>query len=134
MALQLYMIGLVVADMGRALEFYRRLDLAVPEGSEKRSHVQIKMDNGLTLFLDSRPAAWDAPTGQGETPAYTGSAEGYRVILEFYMESRAAVETRYNELVGFGYPSHRAPYVTPYGMYFAMIHDPDGNTILLSAS
>ena len=36
------------------------------------------------------------------------------------------------ELTGFGYQSQRAPYETSFGMYFAMIKDPDGNTILLS--
>jgi len=33
----------------------------------------------------------------------------------------------------FGYQSHRAPYINSFGMYFALIKDPDGNMILLSA-
>ena len=39
---------------------------------------------------------------------------------------------KYAELIDFGYQSHRAPYMTSFGMCFAMVKDPDGNTILLS--
>jgi len=42
------------------------------------------------------------------------------------------VDAKYTELTSFGYQSHRAPYETSFGMYFAMLNDPDGNTILLS--
>ena len=43
------------------------------------------------------------------------------------------MEAKYKELTGFGYQSHRDPYETSFEMYFAMVYDPDGNTILLSA-
>ena len=53
-----------------------------------------------------------------------------RVLLD----NRAALDAKYEELTGFGYDSHCAPYdVTP-ELRFAMVDDPDGNTILLSAS
>ena len=48
------------------------------------------------------------------------------------MNTRDAVEAKYTELIELGYQSHRAPYETSFGMCFAMINDPDGNTILLS--
>jgi hypothetical protein len=41
MALDLYMLGLVVEDMGRSLDFYRRLGLAVPDEADGQTHVQI---------------------------------------------------------------------------------------------
>ncbi|MDQ2806260.1 MAG: hypothetical protein M3Z04_04965 [Chloroflexota bacterium] len=132
--LQLYMLGLIVSDMGQALEFYRRLGLAVPADSEGKTHVGIKMDSGLTLFLDSRPSAWDAPTGSPAQPVGAASATGYGTVLEFYLTSRAEVDAKYHEMIGFGYLSHAAPFETRFGMYFALIHDPDGNTVLLSAS
>jgi hypothetical protein len=46
MALDLFMIGLMVQDMAEALTFYRRLGLDVPDGSENETHVQIKMGTG----------------------------------------------------------------------------------------
>lgn len=126
MALELYMVGVMVSDMDKAVEFYRRLGVDVPEGSETKHHVEIKM-SGLTFFLSTHRmnAKWD--------PAKTEASGGYRIILEFYLESRAALDAKYTEMIGYGYESHVAPYDTPFNTYFAMVNDPDGNTVLLSA-
>ncbi len=132
MALELYMLGLVVQDMGKSLAFYRRLGLAIPEGSEEQTHVEVKMGSGLTFFLDSRPSRWDPRFVRRDDPGGMEASDGYRSILEFYLKTRDAVEAKYTELTALGYQSHRTPYETSFGMYFAMINDPDGNTILLS--
>ena len=127
MALELYMVGVVVEDMPRAVEFYRRLGVAVPDGAEAQEHVEVAM-SGLTFFLSTKQAnaRWD--------PARADAAGGYRIVLEFYLEGREALDAKYDELTGLGYASHCAPYdVTP-ELRFAMVDDPDGNTILLSAS
>jgi len=131
-ALELYMLGLMVTDMGKSLEFYRRLGLAIPEGSENKTHVQVKMGSGLTFFLDSDPARWNSEFVKKHGPDSAESAEGYRSVLEFYFKTQHAVETKYAELTGFGYRGRRAPYRTTFGMCFALVDDPDGNTLLLS--
>jgi catechol 2,3-dioxygenase-like lactoylglutathione lyase family enzyme len=128
MALELFMVGVIVSDMRRAVEFYRRLGLAVPDGSEELEHVEVEM-SGLTFFLGTKSsnARWD-PT------ARDGPSGGYRIILEFYLETAAALDTKYAEMIGYGYEGHCAPYdVTP-ELRFAMVNDPDENTILLSAT
>ena len=132
MALDLYMLGRIVQDMRESVEFYRRLGLAIPEGSELQTHVQVKMGSGLTFFLDSNPTRWDPEFVRRDTPGHTEASGCYSSILEFFLKTRDAVDAKYTELAGFGYQSHRAPYETPFGMYFAMIKDPDGNVILLS--
>ena len=132
MALELYMIGLVVQDMGKSLAFYRQLGLAIPAGSEKNTHVEVKMEGGLTFFLDSRPDRWDPGFVRKGQQGYTKASENYGSVLEFYLKTRNAVDAKYDELTSSGYQSRRAPYETPFGMCFAMIDDPDGNTILLS--
>ena len=119
MALELYMVGVIAQDMDKSLEFYRRLGLAIPEGSDGQSHVGVKMGSELTFFLNSRGRLGELPSSG--------------VIFEFYLKERAAVDAKYNELIGFGYPSAHTPFVTSFGMYFAMVNDPDGHTILLSA-
>lgn len=135
MALELYMLGLIVQDMSKALAFYRRLGLAIPEGSEEQTHVSIPMGSGLTFFLDSRPKLWDPSFVSREPRSERESApERYASVLEFYLQTQEAVEALYHELIGCGYQSCRAPYRTSFGMYFAMINDPDGNTILLSGA
>lgn len=132
MALELYMLGLVVQDMGKSLEFYRRLGLAIPEGSEEKTHVEVKMGSGLTFFLDSRPSRWDPRFAMRDDPGHPEASDSYHSLLEFYLKTRDAVDAKYAELTAFGYQSRRAPYETSIGMYFAMINDPDGNVILLS--
>jgi predicted lactoylglutathione lyase len=135
MALELYMLGLVVYDMAQSLAFYRRLGVAVPAGSDEETHVQVKMGSGLTFFLDANPRRWDPtfPAARAQAdPGLVDSAGGYPAILEFYLRSRAAVDAKYGELTAYGYRSLRPPYEAPIKMYVAMVADPDGNAILLS--
>ena len=124
MALNLYMVGLGVQNMGRSLEFYRRLGLALPEGGEEQQHIEVKMGGELVFFLDTREINSDNPELAG--------ALSKGVILEFYLKEQAAVDAKYKELIDSGYQSYHTPFITPFGVYFALINDPDGNTILLS--
>lgn len=133
MALELYMLGVIVRDMPTALTFYRHLGLTIPAGSERLSHVEIKMGNGLTFFLDSAPHRWDPNFEMPADPQLSTAHNGYPVILEFYLKELSTLEAKYAELLEYGYYGFRAPYRTSFNMYFAMIKDPDGNTILLSA-
>lgn len=135
MALGVYMIGLITQDMGKSLEFYRRLGLDIPEGSEEEPHVQVKMGD-LTFFLDAKPSRWDpgfVEQAENDDPRRLGATDAYPFVLEFYLKSRATLGAKVAELTGFGYQIRRAPYTTSFGMYFALVYDPDGNTILLSA-
>lgn len=54
--LQIYMIGLIVEDMGASLAFYQRLGLDVPSDTDS-THVEIEMAGGMMLFIDSSPHA-----------------------------------------------------------------------------
>lgn len=120
MALELYMVGLIAKDMDKSLEFYRRLGLAIPEGNEGQRHVKVKMESGLTFFLNA--------------PDRTEIADSQRVIFEFYLPSRASVDQKYTELTGFGYQSSRPPaFEASIPVYFALVNDPDGHAIMLSA-
>ena len=125
MTLQLFMIGLTVKDMAMSQEFYRRLGVAIPDGTEAKPHVEVKMGQGFTLFLDTRTIKPDAP----ESAETVG---GYSAIFEYYLKTEAAVEAKYAELVSCGYRSYRASFDYPNGMRFALVNDPDGNLILLS--
>src|SRR5437879_2319773 len=119
MALELYMLGLVVHDMPTALEFYRRLGLDIPDGSEKQSHVEIKMGSGLAFLLDSHPQRWDPGYGAQPGTARDAAPDRYPAILEFYLKEQSALTDKYKELVDFGYQSYREPYETSFGMHFA---------------
>ena len=125
MALQLYMVGLTVQDTEKSKEFYRRLGLAIPEENPKRPPLMIKMDGEFTLFLAPKSI-------ESEQTASGEPLENYRILFEYYLKSQAAVQAKYAELIGYGYQSYRAPFIYSNGMCFALVNDPDGNTILLS--
>jgi hypothetical protein len=57
---------------------------------------------------------------------------GSRVMLEFFLDDEAAVDAKFEELVGFGYAGPMTPEQTV-GPYAAMVEDPDGNIVLLTA-
>jgi catechol 2,3-dioxygenase-like lactoylglutathione lyase family enzyme len=125
--LELFMVGVVVSDLRRALEFYRRLGVAVPEDGDELEHVEVKM-SGLTFFLTTEQgnARWDP----ARRPITGG---GYRIVLEFYVGTADALDAKYAELTGYGYAGHCAPYDVTADTRFALVDDPDGNTILLSS-
>ncbi|HZM22307.1 MAG TPA: VOC family protein [Anaerolineales bacterium] len=133
MGLRLFMLGLTVRDMPTALQFYRRLGLDIPDGSETSTHVEIKMGMGFTFFLDSNPTKWDPSFDILSQPDQREIPQWYPMVLEFYVKEQSVLAAKYAELIDFGYQSCREPYQTSFGMYFAMVKDPDGNTILISA-
>ena len=57
MGLELYMVGVVVSDMARALEFYRRLGVEIPDESDELEHVEVKM-SGLTFFITTEAVSY----------------------------------------------------------------------------
>lgn len=124
MTIQLGMVGLVVEDMPKSLEFYRRLGLDIPEQSDAEQFVMLRMESGVTLF-------WDMVFANTFDPAREQQSTGYRVMLEFFLPDEAAVDAKYEELVGHGYHGRRAPFQAD-GSYAAMVDDPDGNVILLT--
>lgn len=126
MGLEIYMVGVIVEDMPRALEFYRRLGVDIPAGSDDKPHVEVKMGS-MTFFLTTKAlnARWD--------PKRSDASGGYRMILEFYLEQPDLLDAKFAEMVGYGYAAHVEPYMVTPTLRFAMINDPDGNTVLLSA-
>ena len=81
----------------RVLSPTRRRD---PGGCEELEHVEVEM-SGLTFFLSTKgaQARWDPAQ---RDPA----AGGYRILLEFYVETAGALDAKYAELTGYGYASH----------------------------
>ena len=124
MSLELSMVGLMVEDMSRSLQFYRRLGLDIPGESDAERFVMLRMESGVTIF-------WDTVFANTYDPTREKPAGGYRVMLEFFLEDTDAVDARYEEMTGFGYHGRRAPVQTN-GPYAAMIDDPDGNVILIT--
>jgi catechol 2,3-dioxygenase-like lactoylglutathione lyase family enzyme len=121
------MIGLVVADMGTALAFYRRLGLDIPADADKEPHVEFTLPGGLRL-------AWDTvDTIRSFDPDWAPPSGAPRVALAFACADPAEVDRTYAELVDAGYAGHKPPWDAFWGMRYAVLHDPDGNGIDLHA-
>ncbi|WP_433052900.1 VOC family protein [Dactylosporangium sp. CS-033363] len=126
--MRLNVFGLVVADMPRALAFYRRLGLDVPEAEDKSPHVEHVLDGGVKLCWDTVETVrsfmpeWSAPTG------------GSRIGLAFECSSPAEVDRVYGELAAAGHDGHKAPWDAFWGQRYAVLHDPDGNSVELYAA
>ena len=125
MSLELSMVGLVVRSIPVSLEFYRRLGVEIPAEADSESFVMHRMESGVTLF-------WDTVFAKRYDPSREEPSGGYRIMLEFFLANEEAVDAKYEELVGFGYHGCSTPVQTS-GPYAAMVDDPDGNMILLTA-
>ena len=121
-------IGLVVRGMDASLAFYRRLGLEIPENpdSEGHGHVEATLPSGMRIAWDtydvmkSFDPAWSEPTGS-------------RMSLAFRVDSPAAVDELYAELVGAGHEGHLEPFDAFWGQRYATLRDPDGNPVDLFA-
>jgi uncharacterized glyoxalase superfamily protein PhnB len=122
------MVGLVVADMGKALAFYRRLGVEIPAGADAEPHVDVALGGGLRL-------AWDTvDTIRSFDPHWTAPSGGARMSLAFRYDSPAAVDAAYADMVNAGFDGHLPPWDAFWGQRYAVLHDPDGNDVALYAA
>ena len=119
-------VGIVVADMGAALAFYRRLGLDIPAEADAEPHVEAALPGGLRL-------AWDTvETIRSFHPDWTPAQGGARMSLAFRCADPAEVDRVYAELVD-GHEGHLEPWDAFWGMRYAAVRDPDGNSVDLFA-
>ncbi|MGP4109697.1 VOC family protein [Streptomyces sp. 4N509B] len=125
---RLDLVGLVTDDMAASLAFYRRLGVDIPPGAEKEPHVEVALPGGLRL-------AWDtADTVRSFHPEWSPPTGGRpRQSLAFLCESHAEVDTLYVELTQAGYQGEKSPWNAFWGQRYAIVRDPDGNSVDLFA-
>jgi catechol 2,3-dioxygenase-like lactoylglutathione lyase family enzyme len=127
MTARLDLIGLVVEDMARSLAFYRLLGLDIPDNYDRDPHVEATLSGGLRI-------AWDTvDTIRSFDPGWTPPAGGHRVSLAFACADPAEVDATYKALVDAGYDGHLEPWDAFWGQRYAIVLDPDGNSVDLFA-
>lgn len=116
-------INLVVGDMGAMVDFYRRLglEIAPAEAPWDRHHRMVSSPDGLDFDLDSADFAtvWN----RGWPSGRTGPVIGFRV------PSRKSVDETYADLTSAGYVGAQPPYDAFWGARYAVVLDPDGNSV-----
>jgi catechol 2,3-dioxygenase-like lactoylglutathione lyase family enzyme len=121
-------VGVVVADMPTSLAFYRQLGLEIPSEADDQPHVDVALPGGFRLAFDTQETirsfdeSWTAPSG------------GSRVGLAFECDSPADVDATYRALVDAGAAGHLEPWDAFWGQRYALVHDPDGNSVDLFAA
>ncbi len=120
------LIGIVVADMGKALAFYRRLGLDLPDSADAEPHVETTLRGGLRLAFDTEDVI------RSFHPTWT-PVRGGRTNLAFLLADAAGVDALYADLVAAGHHGELAPFDAFWGQRYAVVHDPDGNGVDLFA-
>ncbi|WP_059010048.1 VOC family protein [Streptomyces specialis] len=124
---RLDLIGIVTDDLAASLAFYRLLGVDVPDGAEREPHVETVLPGGVRL-------AWDTvETIRSFRPGWTPAPGGQRLGLAFLCDGPADVDRRYAELTGAGHAGETAPFDAPWGQRYAVVSDPDGNSVDLFA-
>jgi catechol 2,3-dioxygenase-like lactoylglutathione lyase family enzyme len=119
-------IGLVVADMAASLAFYRKLGLDLPSALDTEGHAEAVLPGGVRLMFDTHEVIrsfdpdFRPPTGEGAS-------------LAFLCADAAEVDTVHAEMVAAGHQSRMPPWDAAWGQRYAVLADPDGNTVDLFA-
>ena len=124
---QLDMIGIVVSEMARSLEFYRLLGLDIPPGQDDEPHVEVTLRGGIRLAFDAQQMV------EGFHPDWAGSGAGGRVGLAFLLPDAAAVDDAHARVTAAGHGSVLEPFDAPWGQRYATVRDPDGSSLDLFA-
>jgi uncharacterized glyoxalase superfamily protein PhnB len=128
-SLALGQINVVVGDMRRSLAFYRLLGVSFDvepagEASEwARHHLNGVASNGVRVELDSVAFAkrWN--------PGLDEARLGGGVIPIFHVSSREEVDRVHARATAAGHRSHKAPEDAFWGARYAILEDPDGNSV-----
>jgi catechol 2,3-dioxygenase-like lactoylglutathione lyase family enzyme len=117
-------VNLVVSDMQRSAEFYRKLGLSLDEGGSPDWSLHHRSGGasaeGASLDLDSRAFA-----------AQWGRVDRSGPVLGFRVPTREDVDRIYAELTAAGHAGQQPPYDAFWGSRFAVVQDPDGNPVAL---
>ena len=119
-------INLVVRDMAAMVEFYERLGVELsptiePWDRHHRSLSGNSMIEGFDFDFDS--IAFVSQWNQGWSSGQIGPVFGFRLA------SADEVDEKYRELTSAGYRGQQPPYDGFMGARYAVVADPDGNSV-----
>ena len=92
---------------------------------DAQAQVEASLSGGLRI-------AWDTvETIHSFDPDWTPPNGGHRVALAFRCDTPAEVDAVFADLVQAGAEPHKKPWDAFWGMRYAVVHDPDGNSVEL---
>ena len=116
-------LNIVVEDIGKAADFYRRLGVRVelPNEDGEPFHVGCSLDNDFDLDLDTVAFARIWNRGWAQRTGLAG-----RLVVGFSVPSRERVDELHAEFDAAGYSTLQPPFDAFWGARYAIIEDPDG--------
>jgi len=122
-------VGVIVSDLERAADFYRRLGVQFPQELDPigHGHVEATLRSGLRFTLDTEESI------RSFDPEWSSPSGGHRVAVAFRCESPDEVDRLYRELTAAGAQGHREPWDAFWGQRYAQVRDPDGSVVDLFA-
>jgi uncharacterized glyoxalase superfamily protein PhnB len=126
-------INLFVGDMAASIEFYRLLELEVPDSYEwpagsGAEHIDdIYGDKGFYMALDNYRMAriWN--------PRFEPDRIRGNIVIGMLVETRDDVDRLYDTVKAAGHPVGQQPYDAFFGSRYAVVIDPDGNQVGLKS-
>ena len=126
-------INLFVRDMAASIEFYRLLELEVPDpyewpaGSGAEHVDDISSEKGCHMALDNYPMAriWNPP--------FQPDRRSGNIVIGLAVETPEDVDRLYDTVKAAGHPVGQEPYDAFFGSRYAIVIDPDGNQVGLKS-
>jgi len=117
--------NLVVADMAASVAFYELVGLTIPAVSAEweAHHRTVELAGGFDFDLDS--IAFARQWNEG----WPDRARGSMGVLGLQFASRDEVDATHRRLSEAGYATQQPPYDTFWGIRYAIVEDPDGNSV-----
>lgn len=124
--IDLDMVGLVTKDMAESIRFYRTLGLEVPDPAPGQDYHDTKLASGVRL-------SWNTVDLIKQVDPHWNEANGPRLGIAFACASPADVDSTYRRLVDAGFNGSKEPWDAFWGYRYALLRDPDGNSVDLFA-
>lgn len=120
--MKLSMVGIIVKEMERAIAFYDCLGLAV---SERFGEEYVELSNAtIRISLNTQSMV-------KEVYGFEPNLSGERLELAFELADKNEVDALYQKIKDNDYATIKAPWSAPWGQYYALVADPDGNILSL---
>ncbi|MCL1869782.1 MAG: VOC family protein [Promicromonosporaceae bacterium] len=120
------MVVLYVRDLQRSIDFYRLLGLDVSDPDPRRPVAAAKEGDATRMIIATDPVARHLDAGWARP-----ERGGYQQVVEYFVESDAAVDAVWGRLTAAGHRGVTAPGHLV-GPYSTMVEDPDGNVVMVT--
>ena len=116
--------------------------LLIEDLRDRSRSTDASASSSRTTSTSGRTSSWTSAAGHNlvltttfvrNDPDRRAPSGGARTFLEFFVDGDEAVNAKYDELVAAGYRSRRPPFRTDFDAWMALVDDPDGNTVLVTA-